>query len=319
MREKGRLTCFRPGEVWMDEEGKPIQAHGGGVLYHDGVYYWFGENKDKKNTPGARRVDVIGVSCYSSVDLYNWKHEGIVLPAVQDDIAHDLHPGKVLERPKVIYNRAARKFIMWMHVDTSDYTYARIGIAVSGRPAGPYEYIGSIGPNGFDSRDMTLFKDEDERAYVIFSSEMNSCLQIALLTDDYLNVEGICSRHFKAPRKNQSREAPAIFKDRGKYYLITSGCTGWNCNEAEYAAADSVFGPWEVKGNPCIGEHAEKTFYSQPAFVLPLAEKEGAFIFMGDRWFKDNLRDSRYVWLPVFPEEGKITIKWMDSWEIADL
>ena len=22
-----------------------IQAHGGGVIYHEGVYYWYGENK----------------------------------------------------------------------------------------------------------------------------------------------------------------------------------------------------------------------------------------------------------------------------------
>ena len=22
-----------------------MQAHGGGVMYHDGIYYWYGENK----------------------------------------------------------------------------------------------------------------------------------------------------------------------------------------------------------------------------------------------------------------------------------
>ena len=51
------------------------------------------------------RTDVTGVGCYSSKDLLNWKFEGIVLPAVKDDPNHDLHPSKVLERPKVVYKR----------------------------------------------------------------------------------------------------------------------------------------------------------------------------------------------------------------------
>ena len=54
------------------------------------------------------RTDVTGVSCYSSKDLLNWKFEGIVLPAVKDDEKHDLHPSKVLERPKVIYNEKTK-------------------------------------------------------------------------------------------------------------------------------------------------------------------------------------------------------------------
>ncbi|HXL55684.1 MAG TPA: hypothetical protein VN958_05470, partial [Chitinophagaceae bacterium] len=36
---------FLPGEIWYDEDGKPINAHGGGILYDKGTYYWFGEIK----------------------------------------------------------------------------------------------------------------------------------------------------------------------------------------------------------------------------------------------------------------------------------
>ena len=36
---------FHPGEVWMDDHGVPINAHGGGILLHNGIYYWFGEHK----------------------------------------------------------------------------------------------------------------------------------------------------------------------------------------------------------------------------------------------------------------------------------
>ena len=99
------------------------------------------------------RTDVTGVSCYSSKDLLNWKFEGIVLPAVKDDEKHDLHPSKVLERPKVIYNEKTKKFVMWAHVESADYSKACAGVAVSDSPTGTFTYVGSFRPNGAMSRD----------------------------------------------------------------------------------------------------------------------------------------------------------------------
>ena len=32
-------NSIRPGQTWLDTEGKPIQAHAGSVIYVDGVYY----------------------------------------------------------------------------------------------------------------------------------------------------------------------------------------------------------------------------------------------------------------------------------------
>src|SRR6266853_39259 len=145
---------FVPGEVWRDTDGKPINAHGGGVLFHDGIYYWYGEFKAGKTylpncnkSWGGTRVDVGGVSCYSSTNLYDWKNEGIVLPAVPDDPQNDLHPSKALERPKVIYNKTTKQFVMWMQIDTASYAAARSGVAVSEKPAGPFKYLGSFRPN----------------------------------------------------------------------------------------------------------------------------------------------------------------------------
>ena len=40
-------NCFNPGQPWLDTEGKRIHAHGGSILYSDGVFYWYGENKEK--------------------------------------------------------------------------------------------------------------------------------------------------------------------------------------------------------------------------------------------------------------------------------
>ena len=305
-----RSAEFHPGQVWRDTEGKPIQAHGGGILFFKGVYYWFGEDK---SAPTRRwRADVVGVRCYSSRDLYHWKNEGLALPAVKDDPKSDLAPSRVLERPKVIYNYRTKKFVMWMHVDSANYKYARAGVAISDQPAGPYKYLGSVRPNDSMSRDMTLFQDTDGKAYLIYASEDNATMHIALLTDDYLKPAGPFVKVFV----KKMREAPAVFKHRGRYFLITSGCTGWAPNAANYAVAPSMMGPWKIMENPARGAGAEKTFGAQSTFVLPAEGRLGTFIFMADRWNPENLGDSRYVWLPVEVRGDELRIPWRDAWRL---
>jgi beta-galactosidase len=334
------VTSIRPGEVWLDTAGNPINAHGGGVLYHDGTYYWYGEIKQgktylpKENANwGGTRVDVTGVSCYSSKDLLNWKYEGNVLPAKPGG---DLDPKRVLERPKVVYNAKTKKFVLWFHADSVDYAAARYGVAVSDSPTGPFRYLGSARPHankwpinateelkkdkggsfardfskGQMVRDLAVFVDDDGKAYLFAASEDNPTMHISELTDDYLKTTGKFVRVFEG----RSMEAPAVFKRNGKYYLIASGCTAWEPNAARSAVADSIWGPWTELGNPCQGDKADITFHGQSTYVLPVAGKD-EYIFMADRWMKDDLADSRYLWLPItFTAEGKPEIRWVDSW-----
>ena len=315
--------AFRPKEVWKDTEGNAINAHGGGIMYHKGTYYWYGEYKVGKTilpswaTWECYRTDVTGVSCYSSKDLLNWKFEGLALKAVPDDPNHDLHPSKVCERPKVIYNKKTKKFVMWIHAESADYSMAAAGVAVSDRPEGPYEYIGSFRPNETMSRDQTLFVDDDGTAYQFSSSENNQTLHINRLTDDYLRPDGTYVRRFV----DKAREAPAVFKYDGKYYMLSSGCTGWDPNQAELAVADSIMGEWTVLGNPCTGIDADKTFYGQSTYVIPVNAKKGQFIACFDMWKKKDLADSRYIWLPLKIDKstGKMSIPWMPSWTLKDL
>jgi hypothetical protein len=307
-----------PGEIWNDTGGNPINAHGGCILFQNGIYYWYGEIKKgttwlvPNQSWECYRVNAGGISCYSSANLTDWKFEGIALVPNTDDSSNDLHTSKVLERPKVIYNKKTGKYVMWLHVDSEDYAYSRAGVAVSDQPQGPFTYIGSMRPNNQMSRDMTLFQDEDGKAYHIFSSENNATMHVSLLTDDYLKPSGIGRRIFV----DKSREAPAMFKRNGKYYLITSGCTGWAPNPAMLGAADSVLGVWKELYNPCIGLNGDSTFFSQSTFVLPIQGKPDQFIFMADRWNKTNLEVSRYVWLPLIFRNDKAIVEWKDSWKL---
>jgi hypothetical protein len=314
-----QMATFYPGETWMDTEGHSIHAHGGGILYHEGIYYWYGEYKQGATVLvdslgwECYRTDVTGVSCYSSTNLTDWTFEGLALQAEPTDTLHDLHISKVLERPKVVYNTKTRKFVMWMHVDSPDYRKACAGVAVSDSPTGPFSYLGSFRPNGGMSRDQTIFVDEDERAYQICSSEDNATLYINLLTDDYLRPSGRYTRNFE----QKYREAPAVCKHQGRYYLLTSGCSGWDPNQAEVAVADSMLGEWTVLGNPCLGIDADKTFYGQSTFILPVGDKAVHYIAMFDRWNKTNLPDSRYLWLPLSFKNGHPVIEWQEKWSLA--
>jgi len=317
MTEK-KQSAFYPGKVWLDNNEKSIQAHGGCVIYINGTYYWYGEDKGGITISGehvgcGHRVDVIGIHCYSSIDLYNWKDEGLVLCAVEDNPEHDLHVSRVVERPKVVYNNKTNQYVMWLHIDKSDYCYARTGVAISSSPTGPFEYRGSFQPNEHDSRDFTIFKDSDNKTYLFHSSEWNKTLYINELTENYLNVTNQYSRNFV----EQSRESPAVFKYENYYYIITSGCTGWEPNAAQYAISQSIVGPWSVIGNPCVGEKADKTFFAQSTYVLPVEGMKGAFIMMLDLWTPDDLGNSRYVWLPIKIAGEKIQIEWIEKWDLS--
>ena len=72
---------LKNGEMWLDDEGNPIQCHGGAIIRHGQKWYWYGEHKGAPNYLGKQRVDFIGISCYSSENLSSWHYEGLVLQA----------------------------------------------------------------------------------------------------------------------------------------------------------------------------------------------------------------------------------------------
>lgn len=340
----------RNGEPWPDTDGRPINAHGGGMLHHKGTYYWYGEHKSEQTSSA-----LVGVTCYSSKDLRTWKNEGVAL-TVSDDPQSDIVSGCIIERPKVIYNRRTKKFVLWFHLELKGqgYTAARAAVAVADKPTGPFRYLRSMRvnadrlPQDIDSaammaldpdaykewwtpnwraaiekglfvrrdlsggqmaRDMTLFIDDDGKAYHIYSSEDNLTLHIAELSDDFLSHTG---RYWRVAPGGQN-EAPTLFKKDGRYWLITSGCTGWAPNAARMFSATSLRGPWTQHANPCVGEQAEKTFGAQGTYIF--RDRKGRFIFMADIWRPQRPIDARYLWLPIsFAPDGTPQLILRETW-----
>ena len=348
---------IKSGELWLDNNGTHVNAHGGGILFYDDTYYWYGDNKCDSTSAA-----MVGIMCYSSKNLTDWTNEGAVLPVVMNDSTSDITQGCVMERPKVIYNEKTKKFVMWFHLELKGkgYSAARSACAVSDSPTGPFKYVKSLRPNAgqlpfdmtpeqkavFDTlsldnfktwwtpewrdaiakglfvkrdleggqmaRDMQLFVDDDGKAYHIFSSEDNLTLHIAELSDDYMSHTGKYTR--LAPGGHN--EAPAIFKKDGVYWLIASGCTGWDPNEARMFSAPSIWGPWTQHPNPCVGPKSEITFGGQSTYILKVPGKKDAYMFMADIWRPKKPSDARYIWLPIQFKEGVPYVDWMDSWTL---
>ncbi|GAB2806481.1 glycoside hydrolase family 43 protein [Ferruginibacter profundus] len=304
-----QADTIKPGTVWRDDKGEVINAHGGAIIFHNGTYYWFGEKRGRSASEG--------VNVYSSTDLYHWKFEALALAQDRNDSASDIAMGCVMERPKVLYNALTKKFVLWFHLELrgKGYSAARAAVAVSDQVTGPYKFISSFRPNGNMSRDMTLYEDDNGAAYLIYSSRENYDLRIARLTDDFLSVTAADTMLF-----SKHREAPAVFKKNNTYYLITSGCTGWKPNKASLHTATNLFGPWvESDDNPMSGPNAAITFDGQSTFVLPVENKKEQFIFIADKWNPADLKDSRYIWLPINFKNEKPVAEWKDEWSIKEL
>ncbi|RSN18803.1 beta-xylosidase [Streptomyces sp. WAC 01325] len=286
------------GTQFTDTSGNPVHAHGGGVLKVGSYYYWFGEHRNADNT--FRYVDA-----YRSTDLQNWEFRNHVLT---QSSAAELATANI-ERPKVMYNAATGKFVMWMHKENgTDYSEARAAVAVSDTVDGNYTWQGSFRPLGQHmSRDITVFVDTDGTGYMISAARENYDLQIYRLTSDYTGIAALVAD----PWHGGHREAPALFKRNGVYFMLTSGATGWSPNQQQYATATNIAGPWTAMTN--VGDST--TYGSQTAYVLPVqGTSTTSYLYLGDRWgnsFGGTVNDSRYVWLPLtFPSSTSMSMSW---------
>jgi hypothetical protein len=286
-------AAVKPGEVWPDDRGQHVQAHGGGIIKVGDSYYWFGEDRSQGLDKNKRYV-----ACYSSTDLAHWTFRNRVL---QQADPGDLGPGFVLERPKVFYNARTKKFVMYMHIDDARYALARVGVAVSDKVDGDYRFLRSFRPLGDESRDIGQFIDDDGSAYLIFEDRPAKGFHIAKLSDDYMDVEkDICL--IRTPL-----EGGAVVHYQGLYYALGSALTGWDPNPNKYATAHNIEGPWSDFED--IAPPEAKTYGSQSTMLFKVVgSKTASVIFMGDIWKPRSQWDSRYLWMPVEIGQGKMRL-----------
>lgn len=351
------------GERMYDTDGALIQAHGGQITKWGDTYYWYGEDKTDQYKPTGVHLytsqdlynwEDQGLVLKTMTSKDQFKEDayfnvlyGSLSPAEQDEIyTHIDKNTAVVERPKVIYNEINENYVMWYHADgplngqggAQSYGKAMAAVAVSDKPEGPFKLIKASrlntsgdykGESRGMARDMNLFVDADGAGYILYASEENATMYISRLNEDYTDIaardeEAVEGRDFTRNMVGESREAPAIFRYKDRYYLMTSGCTGWKPNQARYYIADSPMGPWTSMGDPCVEDVNKNTFQTQSTCIFPVDAAKGKFIYMGDRWLTPDmggeLGDSRYVWLPVeFGENYLMTLREYSNWTLDEL
>ena len=296
---------IRPGELWLDDRGEHVEAHGGGITKVGDTYYWFGEDRSRDNPPGKHYV-----ACYASQDLAHWQFRHQVVQLADPENLSDVDGRWVLERPKVFYNEKTKKFVMYVHLDGhGGYKFASVGVLTCDTPDGDYRYLKSFRPLGKESRDIGQFVDDDGSAYLIFESRPTKGFYIAKLSDDYLDVaKEVCL--LQAPL-----EGGAVVHYQGLYYAIGSALTGWRPNPNKYATARALEGPWsEFKD---IAPPETNTYGAQSTLMLKVTgTKSTSVIFMGDLWRPAAQWDSRYLWMPLQIEGASLSLPAPRPWTL---
>jgi beta-xylosidase len=337
---------IKPGQTWNDANGEPIQSHCGGVLYDEGVYYWYGHNWDGPTIPPNTLPQQAyswffnrGITIYKSRDLLHWEYARTVLTEVSFDPGNPLQPLNAVIRPKIIKNEKTGKYVLMASLIAPDFNFFNdVIVASSDAPTGPYQLQGKLGwkekpnrsgiwnrtwppavndaPTRIRGFDMSLFKDDGGKGYLIIS---RIDAFIYELSDDYLSVVRV------EKMEGVEGEAPAMFKADGTYFIATSRLTGWAHNQNTYCTASSIWGPWTPRGSFAQGPREETTFDSQVTFVLPVADKTNAFIFMGDDFHSSSefeipdMRKATHVWLPIELDlaDRSMRVPWKVEWDLS--
>jgi hypothetical protein len=294
-------ATIRPGTYLVDDRGQVAQLHGIGSARVGDRWFAWGEDKTRGDRFHA-------VACYSTDDLATWRYEGDALTIGGGDIGAD----RIVERPKVLQHPKGH-WVMFLHIDTADYSAARVGYAVAENPQGPYGYLHSERPLGNISRDIGVYQ-EDGVGYLLSEDRANG-LHIYQLTADYLSVESTVMTLRQRSRPEFGYESPALVKHEGLYYLLGSDMTGWSLNDNQYATAPDLAGPWSDWAD--IAPRGSATFQSQVSTVVPLGD--GRFAYVGDRWQPEDLYHSPVVILPLQLHAARATLEWTDAWRLDEL
>ncbi len=349
-------TRFRPGKVWLDQNGKKIQAHGGSVLYRNGTYYWYGENKEGI-TGMATGVKCknwhFGVRLYASHDLYNWEDKGVIMLDTSD-MGSPFYPENIMDRPHILFHEKSGLFVLWAKCSRGTFDSCFFAVCVSEDIEKPFRFVCENDCTPFRAGDFDLFQ-ANEQAYIVYENPHSEMI-CQTLTDDYLHLSREYSRHLPVSGPPFAREAPCYFARGGRKFLISSGTTGYYPNETQtHELTDGVHKNWKTLGKTCFGDREKNSFHAQFSSVFAHPEIADFYIALGDRWLTDlpvdlpdmndlfyrmcnrNAKplpenydlaalseectsDARYVWLPIlFNDQGEPYIKWFDAWTVEDV
>ncbi len=294
-----------PGIAFKDTDGKPVNAHGGGIIKVCDTFYLHGEYFLSTTTDN----DFNGFSMYSSKDLSTWKNEGLILP---QQPSGQLGPNRKGERPHIVRCPATGEFVLYAH--SADVTYQadkEVVYATSPTVNGQYTFRGSLtdaGGNVAAHSDMSALTDGNT-AYVVTESGW----VYTLAADCH---SWVSAKQYSAVNGTTGGvEAPTVFKAGNTWYWIGSDKTGWRANDDFYSTAPAITGPWTYQGN--LAPKGKLTWMTQSTWVMPVAGAQSTtYVYWGDHWYgnQDTTAPGKhndqatYVFQPLVFDGTKISL-----------
>lgn len=287
-------SSIRPGQPWLDTQGKRIQAHGGSVMYLDGTYYWYGENKEK--TDGKNGIWHWGVRCYASTDLYNWEDKGLIIPPEPEDPNSSLHPSASMDRPHILYNQRTKKFVCWLKIMNRDKTQTET-VLTADHILGPYTKV----------REATAHFCRKGKHYLVTSGTtgyLPNPSEVAMADTWHGPYTVLGDPHPADPSHTSFHsQISSVFQVVGKKDLYIAVADRWCPQDMDV--------PYDF-----TREMFEYLFQGRREEIPALAEKYGIQRPAGDRERDTSIAD--YVWLPFRFEGDRPYLDWHDEWRIED-
>ena len=232
-----KATTFMPtheGRVYDNLNGKYITKISSnkpqGIKIGD-LYFSYKIDNTEKEIDGQKIKGWLVTESYSKTGLNgSW--------STPRELA--FYPNVKMEGNAFRYNPKTEKVVLSSHYeDENGYTAAKIYLAQI-TPKGKLEVGTMERPLGHDSRDQSLFIDDDNTAYLLYATNTNKDINIYKLDASWTKpvelVNTIC--------KGLHRETPAIIKKDGEYYFFSSKASGWYPSQTMYTSTTDLAGEW---------------------------------------------------------------------------
>lgn len=276
---------IKNGNLWMTDDGKggttSVQAHAPGFVRVGDIWYMCGEDRSGWWNPD--------VNLYSSVDLVHWKFEKKI---IQNGVTTpELGHGRMIERPKLMYNAKTDKYVVWCHYEAGNYGASEAACFECDKVNGDYKVVWTGRPLGVKSRDCNVFQDNDGTAYFVSTTNENRDLGLFRLSDDYHEAV----EHTVLFGGN-GLEAPAIVRVGDNYFMFNSACSGWDPNRCKMSHTTNLTSGWTGLAN--IGN--DIAYDTQAAAILTIkGTKQTTYLYVGDRWQDPGLPETKTIIFPI--------------------
>jgi len=305
--------------------GARIDAHSGTILRaQDGFFYWYGEAYACGFHWTDPQTPYCGAQAYRSPDMSRWQGPWPLFDAStaiwQDLCMHQLGaPGNGCFRPKVVYNRATRLYVLWLN--TGGFTSDGYRVLTSRAPLGPFTmaakpelHDGAIadwqGNLHTQDGDEGLFVDAGGTGWLTWSR--GGRLLQERLNASYTSGTGAPAVIMNYPQFAPwaGVESPSEFEHDGHYYLAMSlpRCPYCVATGTAIERASSPGGPWTYRGIVTSG-----SCDGQPNNVDQIAP--GILMWSSDQWVRGgsagiwprlNETLATQVWEPVYFDGAEV-------------